>query len=34
MKDYYEGKKVKTEKMSFVSAFEHTIINGALFKLH
>ena len=25
------GKKLKTEKMSFVSAFEHTIISGALF---
>ena len=33
MKDFIcrRGKKVKMEKMSFVSAFEHTIISGALF---
>ena len=32
MKDYVQkGKKVKTEKMSFVSVFEHTIIGGVFF---
>ena len=32
-KEFYNAacQKVKTEKMSFVSAFEHTLIGGALF---